>query len=58
MALHGKNFIGAKLSALGAKTFHGYDPRAGKKLDTAFHQANDEEIDHALNLASDAAPVL
>ncbi len=58
MALHGKNFIGAKLSALGAKTFHGYDPRAGKKLDTAFHQANDEEIDRALNLASDAAPAL
>ena len=58
MALHGKNFIGAKLSALSAKTFHGYDPRAGKKLETAFHQANDEEIDCALNLATDAAPVL
>jgi len=58
MALHGKNFIGAQLSALGAKTFHGYDPRAGKQLEIAFHQANDEEIDRALNLASDAASVL
>src|SRR5512147_3008676 len=58
MTLHGKNFIGAKVSALGAKTFHGYDPRAGKKLETAFHQANDEEIDRALNLASDAAAAL
>ncbi len=58
MAFHGKNFIGGKLSALGAKTFRGYDPRVGKHLEPHFHQATDEEIDLALNLASDAAPIL
>jgi alpha-ketoglutaric semialdehyde dehydrogenase len=58
MAFHGKNFIGAQLSALGSKTFNGFDPRAGKKTDALFYQATDEEIDEALNLASDAAPLL
>src|SRR3954462_2145013 len=58
MAFHGKNFIGTNLSALGSKTFNGFDPRAGKKTDALFYQATDEEIDEALNLASDAAPLL
>ncbi len=58
MSFHGRNFIGAALSALGTKTFHGYDPRAGKELGPAFHQATDDEIDLALNLAIDAAPVM
>src|SRR6185369_10174314 len=58
MTFHGKNFIGSQLSALGQKTFRGFDPKAGKQLDAPFHQATDEEIDRALNLASDAAPVL
>ncbi len=58
MTFHGKNFIGSQLSALGQKTFRAFDPKAGKQLDTPFHQATDEEIDRALNLASDAAPAL
>jgi alpha-ketoglutaric semialdehyde dehydrogenase len=58
MAFHGKNFIGTQLSALGKKTFFGFDPRAGKQLGPAFHQVTDEEIDRALNLASDAALAL
>jgi 2,5-dioxopentanoate dehydrogenase len=58
MAFHGKNFVGNQLSVQGKKTFHGFDPKAGKQLEPAFYQAIDEEIDLALNLASDAAPVL
>jgi NADP-dependent aldehyde dehydrogenase len=58
MALHGKNFIGSKLSALGQKTFHGFNPRTGQQLPAAFHQADEDEIDRALNLAADAFPSL
>jgi NADP-dependent aldehyde dehydrogenase len=58
MGLHGKNFIGAELSAVGQKTFYGFDPRAGKQLDTAFYQGTSEEVDRALSLASDAFRVL
>lgn len=58
MTLHGQNFIGAKLSARGQKTFSGHDPRAGKQLETAFHEATLEEIDDAMNMAADAAPAL
>jgi 2,5-dioxopentanoate dehydrogenase len=58
MTLHGKNFIGSKLSALGKKTYFAYDPRAGKQLDTAFHEATQEEINQALELATSAFSVL
>jgi 2,5-dioxopentanoate dehydrogenase len=58
MTLHGKNFVGAQLSARGQKTFFGHDPRAGKQLERAFHEATLEEIDEAISLAADAAPVL
>lgn len=58
MALHGKNFIGTELSASGQKTFYGFDPRAGKQLDTPFYQGTSEEVDRALSLATDAFPIL
>jgi 2,5-dioxopentanoate dehydrogenase len=58
MGLHGKNFIGTELSAAGQKTFYGFDPRAGKQLDTPFHQGTPKEIDRALSLATDAFPAL
>jgi 2,5-dioxopentanoate dehydrogenase len=58
MGLHGKNFIGSRVSALGDRTFHGFDSRSGKKLETPFYEATDEEIDAALKLAADAFPLL
>jgi alpha-ketoglutaric semialdehyde dehydrogenase len=58
MGLHGKNLIGTELSALGQKTFFGFDPRAGKQLDTPFYQGTSEEVDKALALATDAFPNL
>src|SRR5678815_3103627 len=58
MGLHGKNFIGAELSAAGQKAFYGFDPRAGKQIDTPFYQGTSEEIDQAMSLACDAFPGL
>ena len=54
MALHGKNFIGFALSAVGEKTFHGVNPRTTEQLATVFHQAALDEVDAALNRAADA----
>ncbi len=58
MQFHGKNFIGSELSASGEAAIFGYDPRQGQKLDPGFHEATSEEIDRALELASQAFPVL
>jgi NADP-dependent aldehyde dehydrogenase len=57
MNLHGKNFIGGELSGLGQKTFFGYDPRAGRQLDTPFHEATEEELNRSMELAAQAFPV-
>lgn len=58
MQLHGKNFIGSGLSAEGKPTIFAFNPREGKKIDTPFYEATDDEIDRALNLAAQAAPEL
>jgi 2,5-dioxopentanoate dehydrogenase len=58
MDFHGKNFVGATLSAEGNRPIYGYDPKAGKRLETAFLEATPDEIDRALGLAADAAPAL
>lgn len=58
MGLHGNNFIGTHLSRLGQKTFFGFDPRAGRRLDTPFYEATEEEINRALELADQAFPIL
>lgn len=54
MAFHGSNFIGSELSAAGSNLIYGYDPRQGKKLNDAFHEATPDEIDKAAVLASKA----
>jgi alpha-ketoglutaric semialdehyde dehydrogenase len=58
MSLHGKNFIGRELSAVGTKTFFGFDPRAGKQLETSFCEASEGEIERALELAAQAFSIL
>lgn len=55
MQLHGKNFIGANLSAEGKPSIFAFNPREGRRLDTPFHEATAEEIDRALDLAAQAA---
>jgi NADP-dependent aldehyde dehydrogenase len=54
MEFHGKNIIGAQLSALGQKTFFGFDPKQGKQLEPPFFQATADEVDRAMQLAADA----
>ena len=58
MQLHGKNIIGANLSAEGTPKIFGYDPKAGTKLAVAFHEATADEIDRALDLATQAFPAM
>ena len=54
MALHGKNFIGAKLSARGKATFSGFNPITREDITPTYHEATAGEIDLALTLAADA----
>ncbi len=58
MRFHGKNFIGSELSALGTKTFFGFNPRMRKQLDAPFYEATEVEVNHALDLAHQAFLVL
>src|ERR1700759_1942641 len=58
MQFHGQNFIGSDLSAASGVLINAFDPRNGKKLDHAFHEATAEEIDRALALGVEAFPIL
>jgi NADP-dependent aldehyde dehydrogenase len=55
MDLHGKNLIGSNLSGEGDRTFAAYNPREGRHLEIAFHEATSEELARAVNLAERAA---
>jgi alpha-ketoglutaric semialdehyde dehydrogenase len=54
MELHGRNFIGVDLSARGEKVFQASNPATSQKLEPPFHEATEDEIDEALELAEDA----
>ena len=56
--IHGKNFIGSQLSAMGEKTFRAYDSRAGEAIEPSFHEATEDEVNQALGLADEAAAKL
>lgn len=57
MALSGKNIIGAKLSSEGNTTFNAVNPANNQKLEPAFHEATEAEVDAAVKLASEAFQV-
>ncbi len=50
----GKNYIGDTLSAKGEKTFKTFNPLSNTENETAFVEANTEEINEAVTLASQA----
>ncbi len=50
----GKNFIGEKASAKGAKTYRTFDPKKNNETEWTFHEATKEEIDLALEKATAA----
>jgi NADP-dependent aldehyde dehydrogenase len=58
MLIQGKNLIGFAQSGRGAKTFQGFNPRTASALEPLFHEADQSEIDHALELAAKAAVTL
>src|SRR5438874_3207068 len=55
MDLSGKNLIGRTLSAKGSVTFSGVNPVTAEALSPAFHEATDDEVNAALELADTAA---
>src|SRR5688572_26016596 len=57
MELHGGNVIGGVVSKAGTSTFRGSDPAIGKDLEPVFHEATENEVDHALAAAAAAFPL-
>ena len=58
MNIHGQNIIGSELSALGSKSYQGFNPREGKPAPIQFREADSSEIDTAANLAQEAVAEL
>ncbi|NQY07463.1 MAG: aldehyde dehydrogenase (NADP(+)), partial [Flavobacteriaceae bacterium] len=50
----GKNYIGNQLSAKGNTTYRTFNPKLNIENETVFSEATSEEIDEAVELASDA----
>ena len=50
----GKNYIGNQLSNSGTTTYKTFNPELNRENDTVFTEATSEEIDNAVNLASEA----
>src|SRR5688500_12030242 len=50
----GKNIIGESLSAEGKEVFYGENPANGQRLEPAFYEATEQEINSAIEKASKA----
>ena len=50
----GKNHIGNSLSANGTNTYKTFNPQTNSENETVFTEATSEEINKAVNLASEA----
>jgi len=50
----GKNIIGSTLSGEGTEKFYGENPATGEKLEPAFYEATEKEINRAIEAASEA----
>lgn len=53
----GSNYIGNRKSAKGSETYNTFDPKLNIKTAWTFHEANSEEIDEAVQLATEAFEV-
>jgi 2,5-dioxopentanoate dehydrogenase len=53
----GKNYIGSSLRGNGTGTYKTFDPKSNRENQTEFIEATSEEIDKALQLATDAFPI-
>jgi alpha-ketoglutaric semialdehyde dehydrogenase len=54
MNLHGKNFIGDKLSSVSGETFYATNPFDNSSLQPGFHPAKERDVDAAMKLAQEA----
>ncbi len=52
MTLHGKNIVAGSLSAEGINTFHAVDPSSSQELEPLFHDAREDEINRAVDMAA------
>ena len=52
--IHGKNYIGHRVSARGNKTYQTFNPLLNTENETLFHEATREEIEEAVELATKA----
>lgn len=50
----GKNIIGETLSGSGKEVFYGENPATGQQIEPAFYEATEQEINSAIEKASDA----
>ena len=50
----GKNYIGKSLSSKGNRTFKTFNPKLNLENENIFYEANQQEIDMAVNLAAEA----
>ncbi len=54
MEILGAQYIGKTSSTQGEETFNGIDPRSGDILEPSFHEATEDEINQAVELAEQA----
>jgi alpha-ketoglutaric semialdehyde dehydrogenase len=54
MTLHGKSIIAGAPGQTGGKTFHAVNPATSQRLDPAFHEASDAEVNRALETSAAA----
>lgn len=57
MKLHGKSLIAGAPLADSSRTFHAVSPLSGDRLEPAFHEVGEAEVDRALVLAEEAFAV-
>ena len=57
MKLTGKNYVAGKLSSRGNVTFKTFNPNLNSENNVKFYQANNEEIENAVDLAFNAFKV-
>lgn len=56
--LHGRSLIGGRFADAGGDAFHGYSPVDGRELAPAYLSARPADVDRAVALAVEAAPLL
>lgn len=54
MSISGKHIIGSNIAAEASNTFYAYNPSTGEKLEPAFPESTNREVNEAVSLAKEA----